>query len=539
MGAVVTEGSVSSTTKAEQLLGSDAHAGPQSWLRQRGRLTAVVALLALAHALTTTFLAIRQHNSFASYGWDFGIYEQAAWMVSEDGFDLSSFISIRGLPVWGHHVNVVFFWLAPFFKLGAGARFLITLQSLSIASGALPIAWLGRKWTGRTSFGLMLAAVFLLHPATAWYSQILFHPEKLAVSSLLFMFWFAETRRWKLFWVAAIFSLSCREEVALVTAAFGVLWALKLVLQGKRRTSFLEERPAILNVITLLLASVGWFIVCSNVIIPAALGGDAYYVESFYGEYGDSSGEVVMYFAKNPAEVATLFESRKSQTYFLDLFGPLSFLPLLSPLTLVAAPTVLGVFLSKNPSFLDIRTHYSSLMLPGFFLGLAQVTGWASRRRYSRFAVVVLLGVMSVSGALLRGPLPLTRGSEAWVSNHPKEAAFRKALTFVPQDAAVSVDSVLAPHLAQRRVVYQFPNPFSRFFYGEFAGNDHEGVSAAPASYPAPADWIVMDVDAAGSYRKELATLTAPSGPFEVIFLEDDVLVAKRKEVQGAAEQTK
>jgi uncharacterized membrane protein len=523
----VTEGSAISRRKRT----SHAPSAPSSSLTPptRGRLSLAVGLLVIAHAVITSFLAIQQHQNFGSYGWDLGIYEQAAWTVSQDGFDLKSFISIRGLPVWGHHVNGVFLLLAPFFKLGAGVKFLVVLQSISVAFGALPVAWLGRKWTGSEAIGGLLAATYLLHPSTAWYSYMYFHPEELAVSSLLFMFWFAETKRWKLYWVAALVALACREEIALVVAAFSVLWTLKLLLPSWKTKSVSLHRRALAHLGISLVVSVGWFFVCTKLIIPAALGGEAYYVGSFFSKYGDTTSEVARYFVDNPTAVGTLFGGQEAQVYFADLFGPLAFLPLLSPLTWISGLPMFGVFLADNPRFLDIRTHYSSLMLPGFFLGLVHVVGRASKYRVGRAVVVGLLSVSSMSGAILRGPFPYAAGSASWATEHPKSEAFQKALALIPDDAAVSVDNVLASHLSRRRIIYQFPNPFSRYFYGEFAVADFEGLDAAPANYPAPADWIAINSEASGKYRKQLEALTAPTGPFEVVFSEDDVIVAKRR----------
>ena len=48
------------------------------------------------------------------------------WLVSRGG---DTFMSVRGLDVWGHHVNLIAFAFAPAYWLGAGPEFLYVVQA--------------------------------------------------------------------------------------------------------------------------------------------------------------------------------------------------------------------------------------------------------------------------------------------------------------------------------------------------------------------------------------------------------------------------
>jgi hypothetical protein len=96
-------------------------------------LAPVVAALATIHAGIMLTLALRQHRNFDTYGFDFGIYDQAWWLVGQKG---GGFDTVRGLPIWGHHPNLVLWLLAPFARLGLGNWFLVASQTLVLSLGA-------------------------------------------------------------------------------------------------------------------------------------------------------------------------------------------------------------------------------------------------------------------------------------------------------------------------------------------------------------------------------------------------------------------
>jgi len=79
-----------------------------------------------------------QQSNFGTFGFDMGIYDQGIWLLSR--FD-DPFVTIRGLNLFGHHVNLVTLLFVPFYWLGAGPYFLYLAETLMLAMGAIP-AWL-------------------------------------------------------------------------------------------------------------------------------------------------------------------------------------------------------------------------------------------------------------------------------------------------------------------------------------------------------------------------------------------------------------
>ena len=73
------------------------------------RRPSVPALLTLfvlvaTYAVVMSWLTLRQHARFATYGFDLGIHDQGVWLLSAFR---RPFVTVRGLPYLGHHLNLV------------------------------------------------------------------------------------------------------------------------------------------------------------------------------------------------------------------------------------------------------------------------------------------------------------------------------------------------------------------------------------------------------------------------------------------------
>src|SRR5919202_1952187 len=109
--------------------------------------------------------------------------------------------------------------------LGAGPEFLLAVQVAAQASGAVAVYLLARDRLADRWLGVVLAAVLLLNPTYQFLAWEFFHPDALAVAPVLFAYWAARAQRWRWFAVAAVLAVACKEDVALVVAAMGVVIA--------------------------------------------------------------------------------------------------------------------------------------------------------------------------------------------------------------------------------------------------------------------------------------------------------------------------
>ncbi len=149
-------------------------------------------------------LPMLRYDRFGTFGFDLGIYDQGTWLLSRAK---DPFVTIRGLEFFGHHANIILLVLVPFYWLGAGPIFLLVVQVLAQASGAVAIYLLARDLLASKWAGVALAATLLLNPTYQWLTWEFFHPDAVAIGPLLFAYWAARNQRWRIFTVAAILTV--------------------------------------------------------------------------------------------------------------------------------------------------------------------------------------------------------------------------------------------------------------------------------------------------------------------------------------------
>jgi uncharacterized membrane protein len=390
---------------------------------------------------------------------DLGNMVQAVWSTTQ-GRPLESTEGSTGEQIvrLGGHVDPFLVLLTPLWVVWQSPLVLAFSQVAFVSLGALPVFWLGRRYTGSERVAALLALGYLAYPWTATSAVGAIHPVTFAVPLLLFAVWFLETNRLIPFFVCAALVMSTGELMGLSVAALGVWFAL--------------ARDRRVAGAAIAIAGAAWTFVAVYFIVPA-FSGESSQFYGFYDQVGGSpEGLVRIAFTDPGAILAALFESH-DLAYLLWLTVPLCGLFLLSPaLAAVALPQLLVNTLSDFRSMTDPRYHSLAAVIP--FLIAATVLGVArlpaSRRVGAAAAVLVVSGVVAV----VVGPWPRAIGVKplggrtTLTAEHV--AALSDAVALVPDGAPVSASNPAGAHLSARRYVYSIPL-FER------------------------AEWIVVDLD--------------------------------------------
>ena len=127
------------------------------WIRDHESAICLTLVLVAVGAFAALFgvLGVRNQRGFGTWSYDMGIYDQAIWLVSRGG---STFMTVRGLDVWGHHFNPILYLFVPFYWLGAGPSFLYVVQNTLLGLGALPVYLIATARFRRPVVGLLFAA---------------------------------------------------------------------------------------------------------------------------------------------------------------------------------------------------------------------------------------------------------------------------------------------------------------------------------------------------------------------------------------------
>jgi uncharacterized membrane protein len=452
-----------------------------------------------------TFFALSwaRHYRFGTFAFDLGTYDQGVWLLS----NFKQFVTVRGLNILGHHMNVVLLLLAPFYRLGAGPMFLQGVQVAAMASGAVAIYLLARDRLADRWLGVAMAAVLLLNPTYQFLVWEFFHPDTLAIAPLLFAYWAARARRWRWFTVSAVLAVACKEDVALAVAALGLV----MLVRDK------EKRGLVV-----MAAAGAWYVLATRVMMPALLPTDAPFYDTFFGDLGASAGEVARNVFLKPGVTLDLLTRPDRLSYYVAMFAPVGFMALASPLTLLIALPMLAVnALTTFPYARDYMFHYSALVLAGIMLATVEGIARLGRTVKVRRILVGVVGASALASSIAWGisPMSVKYAQGYWpLATGPRLEVQQAAVASVPEGEAVSAIYNLVPHLSHRERIYNFPEPWVRVDWGVAGENLHD---------PGLVKWLVVDRWLLSDNDRRLVD-NLLGAEFTVRSDQDGILVAER-----------
>lgn len=420
----------------------------KSWLRSHdpGLLAlcgVVVVFIAYYGSLTLNI-----HHGLGTAAYDSGLYDQGVWLLSR--FE-APFVTTMGRNLLGDHTSFILLVLVPFYWIAPGAWILFWSQAAVIGLGALPVYLYGRHALRSSGLALFFAVAYLVHPAVLGALLENYHPDSFLGLFVPLALWAALTCRWGWYAIAVVGALLVKEDVALVIVPLGV-W---VAVHRNRRTGVITVGAAVLTTL------VAMFVVMRSLIgVPTR--------NAWRIPFGGPTGFLSAVFTR-PRDVASYFTSEDRPWYLLQMMLPMGLQFLRRPN--VAAISALVLFTNVLSTYwyqFHVQYHYSIVAVPALVFGTIwaiqqlPATGLGGRRVAVSF---VVLG--TVASALLWSPIPNGRAMPVyWAPSHPVAVAAREAVDLVPDEAVVAAHYRIAPHLAYRKEIYQFPTPFRAVLYG-------------------------------------------------------------------------
>jgi uncharacterized membrane protein len=459
---------------------------------------------------TFAVLVVNRQDRFWSVDFDMGIYDQAVWLLAHG----RQFITVRGLPVFGHHGTFALVFFVPASWLGAGPDFLNVFQVTVLALGAAPVYLLARERMLGAWAAAALGVAFLFHPALQFLGWELFHPETLALTPLLAAYLCSVRRSWRWFALWVVVAISCKEDVALAVLVLGLVIALR---PGRRAG---ELR---IGLATIGFAAV-WFVLVTQVLLPVVGGHPAHY-EGLYQGVGGSAGGIAEMALRDPGNLTSRLTSSETGDFAWKLLAPFGLTGLLSPGVLaIGLPQFVLDAWSDAPWTRAITFHYAALPLAGVTIAMVESVAWLVRRigGAARWLVPAFVLACAFAATLAWGPSPIgAEYDKGWwpPSSDTRLTAKRDAIAAVPADASVSAGYTLVPHLSRRAEIYSFPNPWrpSNWGYRDQDTRDPHSVN-----------WIVVDRRVLGAQDAALLDAILTNGSFRLVLDRDDLIVARR-----------
>jgi uncharacterized membrane protein len=468
---------------------------------------------ALVFTIVFGSLGVQHHRNFGTWAFDMGIYDQSFWLVSRG----KSWVTVRGLDFWGHHINLIAIAFAPFYWLGAGPSFLYVVQAGALGAGAIPTYLLARDRMRNPWVGLVFAFVYLMYAPIQWIAWANFHPEALVVTPLLFAWWFGMQRRWRGFFISLVIALSTREDTALAVLIMGLVlwWMLRRDDDADRRDRRMALMASVLGVV--------WYAVSTRLVIPAFnQGKQPFYIGYFYGNYGSDTFEIVETMITRPDLVVSDATQPDRLRFYRDLLLPWGGLPLAGLLQLaMALPQLLASVIGLSPYARTIRYQYTAVMIAPIVIASIEASAWMWRYQFVRRFLVPWMLVCAYVSNIAWSPSPISANQSVWATPTARHEALREAIDLVPDGVSVAATYSLGPHLSHREQIYDWPNPWVPAYWG------NDDTHRLPD--PSEIDYIVLDKNHVGPEQQQLLVdLVGPDGEFEVLFDESDVVVGRR-----------
>jgi hypothetical protein len=312
-----------------------------------------------------------------------------------------------------------------------------------------------------------------------------------------------EVRRFGPFLGITVVSMMCKEEVSAMVFMLGLYMFLVLGLR--------------LRGTVLALLGAGWFVVCTRIILPHFNGLAMSPFLNRLAIFGPTLEDSLISAARDPLLVLRWLARPEISGYLAGLLASGGFLSLLAPQVLaLSAPVVaLNVF-SNWPWTFSEGAHYSATVIPVIVVSSIYGAGWLARqlqrrRRWPYARTATALAALALAVGIAHhvqvSVSPLARTFHPpHVDDHDRLGA--QIIAQIPREAAVSAQSNLYPHLANRAKAYFFP-----------AVNDAEYVllDVTSPSYPIKV----------GTLHREALQLLR-SGHFGVRLAQDGYLLLER-----------
>lgn len=325
-----------------------------------------------AYTVVFSWLSIQKYRFYLYDGFDLAIFAQATSGILRGAM----YSSLRGMNWLGDHTSLILFVIAPLYALFHHPVTLLILQSAAIGLGAIPTFLLARRCLVPSGAALLCAAMYLLHPATAYLNLFEFHPETIATPLLLMALDSLIAGRPGRMTLCVAVALLAKEDVALVIGALGAY-------------ALLSRQPHRGRYAALILGMAALSLVASYAVVKPLLNQGRGDFALMYPDWGRSPVEIARTVVTHPVRTLAWLagtpgdsaDSLVKRTTYLQMLAPLAFLPILSPATLlIASPILVELFLFRGLEQHTIYYQYAALTLPvlvgAAVIGLGNVLRW-------------------------------------------------------------------------------------------------------------------------------------------------------------------
>jgi len=362
---------------------------------------------------------------FQSGGFDLGIYDQTVWQYAHFLFPYNT---IKERFILGDHLTLTLPLLAPLFWIWEDVKILLIFQSVFITLSSIAIYKISRIRKFSPFVSLCVSFIYSIFWGIQFAVYFDFHPIVIGVGLLAWMLYFFEAQKWKLFWIVLVLTLLTQENMGIGLACIGIIYFFK---KEHRKT-------AIYFILGGLL--VGFL----SVKIVSLLSPTGY-------QYWPT-------FDLNPFHlISKFFDSSDKRLVWLYSFSWFSFLPLISPATILSVSLDLSQYFLPQKQFGHMVTpflHERAILAPIIILGIFDVLAFLKKCKINIFIITLLLIISTLfQQYIFHFPLNKLSKPNYWKS-YKWMKDNERLFTKIPKGVSVATTQNLIPHLSHRKEIY-------------------------------------------------------------------------------------
>jgi uncharacterized membrane protein len=405
-----------------------------------------VAIFATIYAVHFSMITVAMLHAYEQPAYDMAVPDQGIWLLSRFH---DPFLTVAGRNLFGDHPSFIYLSLVPVFWVYPHTAALLVVQSMLMASAAIPIYLLGRYLLHSSFLATCLAVAYLLNPALQQTNLEQFHVEAFETPLLALGIYAAVRWRPRLFIVCIALILACKEDSAL----YAIPLALWVALRRDRKIGSV-----------LIGASVAVAGFDNLLLVPALIGyASAHGGRLPFGGFGGTLRAII----RTPGQFWTYIVSQGRPWYLwqMGVSAGLAFLVVPEIAAIGILQLAVNVISSDGYQH-QILYHYSmplvSILICGTVYAISRLH--TPTRRLAATVVVLFCALWSCitwGAAPFSDVHPIIPGA-----NTPTFVADRQLLSKIPPNAVVSAVEEFVPALDHRTKIYMWPNPFHQAYYG-------------------------------------------------------------------------
>lgn len=422
----------------------------------------------IGYCVLISAYAIIDHHNFGTAVYDLGIYDNLMWQTAH-GYFLDCSL-IKGGNHVSAHFDPIIALISVFYRLYMHAETLLVLQTLWLASGAIPLYLLAKRRLGNEWFAAVLGLIYFLYPALHGVNMFDFHSLAFVIPSAMWAAYLLDIGALKRYWLILGLLLITREDISLLNCFIGAY----AILIGRTRTGL---ATIVVSLVYLVLVKM-YAMPDSSLLMSADKAYSyVYYYDEMIPHKGEGSRGLAISALTNPLFALQVAFKEEKLLFFFHLLAPLLALPFAAGRKLILSVYgLLFIGLASRNHVFSLHFQYSSLLFPMLFAavpdGLRRVTDSPRARALGLergpLAWTLLLGMLTSSlvisakfgviipnhsfqagwNRLVRIPTAKMREHYEWM---------KEVVAIIGPDAAVSMSHWVGPHLSNRRRAYHWP----------------------------------------------------------------------------------